>query len=334
MIGLFGHFFKKPQKKPVENGLIDILIAQREIALIVNKNLDLNLIMSQTFDVISPLFGNSPVFQVVNKKGGDLVLSAIYQDSKLNVEGPVIRDEIVQMALSQGRIISATEGERHTVAIPLDSESVWVVKMTLQGDSERKSDLISLYMHRLEELAKFVALAVKTPDLYHKATRDPLTGLGNRQYFNDQLDFLFSSCKRYHDSLSLVLIDIDHFKSINDTYGHLAGDHVLSNVAKIISKVARTHVDLVFRYGGEEIVILLPKTDVEGGFNFAERLREKIEQSKFSFEGNTIRVTVSIGVSSLKDHKNSDELIAEADRALYSAKESGRNKTETTIRTK
>jgi diguanylate cyclase (GGDEF)-like protein len=122
------------------------------------------------------------------------------------------------------------------------------------------------------------------------------------------------------------MLDIDHFKKINDVHGHLAGDHVLKEVARLIQQRIRRD-EVLARYGGEEFAVILPETNLEGAFALAEGLREKIEQSKFVFQSEIIRVTMSIGVAMLKEEDRASlDLIKRADEKLYEAKRAGRNR--------
>ncbi len=132
--------------------------------------------------------------------------------------------------------------------------------------------------------------------------------------------------RRHARDLSFLMLDIDHFKKINDVHGHLAGDHVLKEVARIIQQRIRRD-EVLARYGGEEFAIILPETTLEGGRALAEGLREKIAESRFIFQGETIRVTISIGGAALHENdRASMDLIKRADEKLYEAKRAGRNR--------
>lgn len=155
---------------------------------------------------------------------------------------------------------------------------------------------------------------------------DALTGLYNRRHLDSTLECEFLRAKRYHNELSLAIIDIDFFKRINDTYGHLCGDYILKEVAYIIYDTFRK-TDIVFRYGGEEFVALLTETSIEKSEIPLERLRTRVENYAFQFKNNNIKVTVSIGVASVNEKINSaGELLDNADKALYNAKNGGRNR--------
>jgi two-component system cell cycle response regulator len=160
------------------------------------------------------------------------------------------------------------------------------------------------------------------------AQTDPLTKLLNRRALTDRLAAEMERVRRYDSALSLLLIDLDHFKSINDTFGHLAGDDVLSEVALTLQRGVRA-VDVVARYGGEEFVVVLPETAPAGASAFAERLRETVESQVFLQQrGVPIRLTTSIGVATFPGFgvESVDDLFAAADQALYRAKAEGRNR--------
>jgi diguanylate cyclase (GGDEF)-like protein len=145
---------------------------------------------------------------------------------------------------------------------------------------------------------------------------DALTGVGNRRMFDETIESYRALFNRYGKHFSLAMIDIDHFKKINDTHGHLYGDHALSTVGALLRDLAR-ETDIVARYGGEEFVILMPETPLDGAAIFCERVRQEIESKA--------NLTVSIGTASTADYGITDDLIQAADQALYHAKEAGRN---------
>ncbi len=160
------------------------------------------------------------------------------------------------------------------------------------------------------------------------ATRDSLTDLANRRSFRSSLKDEFNRFLRFGDPVSLLLADLDHFKKINDTYGHPRGDTVLKETARIILDAMRA-VDLVARFGGEEFVVIMPSTDLDGACIAAERVRAAIEAHHFEGLPEAGVITVSIGVARLlEDVEDMDVLIKMADDALYRAKESGRNRVE------
>lgn len=162
----------------------------------------------------------------------------------------------------------------------------------------------------------------------YMAITDALTGLYNRRRFHDVLTKEFERSKRYNTPFSLTMLDIDHFKGINDGFGHLAGDLVLKQVAKVIQKSIRD-IDTASRYGGEEFMLILPNTDAKGSIHVAERIRTAVESHSFESLNNG-KITISIGISGMPDSllNNEDRLIRCTDIALYRAKEKGRNRVE------
>lgn len=151
---------------------------------------------------------------------------------------------------------------------------------------------------------------------------DELTQAYNRRYLNDALENAIARLKRYDNNISLILLDIDHFKKINDTFGHSAGDHVLKELVQIIWGTLRT-IDMVFRMGGEEFIILLPETTLSNATQVAEKLRLKIQEKPIV---NSTKVTISAGVIQLDKSESIDELMKRVDELLYKAKNSGRNR--------
>ncbi len=165
--------------------------------------------------------------------------------------------------------------------------------------------------------------------LKQESITDALTGLRNRRYFDQRISEEVARSTRYKLPLTLMLIDVDHFKKVNDTYGHTVGDKVLQTLSKIIQNVVRDG-DIVARYGGEEIVIITPNTTKEEAAILAERLREKVEQTKVTTIATTqevVQVTISIGLCSLSPIITDKEaLLEESDQSLYLAKKHGRNR--------
>ncbi len=156
---------------------------------------------------------------------------------------------------------------------------------------------------------------------------DALTGLDNRRYLNERIDEMFQHAQRLNEPFSLVMCDLDKFKSVNDTYGHQAGDEVLKQLAAILKEEAR-EIDRVGRYGGEEFMLLLPGTVLDAAVTFAERVRKRIAGNTFTFDGGTLQRTASFGVSGWPHPgiDDSDALVRTADDALYVAKETGRDR--------
>ena len=190
---------------------------------------------------------------------------------------------------------------------------------------EQQAEFNSELRPVLIEIAHHISLAVKTKYLHTKAVVDSLTKLYTRSHFDREMQAAIEFAHRSKKPFSLILIDIDHFKKVNDTYGHATGDVVLRQVAVRITKVLRKY-DTAYRYGGEELAVLLPGTGIKQATRTAERLREKVEAQKVRGANNElVATTVSLGVAQFQPDDDADSLFKRADARLYKAKESGRN---------
>lgn len=188
----------------------------------------------------------------------------------------------------------------------------------------RNQEIIKAQNIQLTEMLK--DLSDKNAALERLAVTDPLTNLYNRRCLYETLDAEISRIQRYGGNLSILLYDIDHFKQVNDTWGHDAGDAVLQTVAAVTSKFLRS-TDFASRYGGEEFVLLLRETDMPEAKKTAERLRQLIAEAVTKLASNTcIQVTVSIGVAWFQKDFTKDIVLKHADEAMYMAKETGRNR--------
>jgi two-component system, cell cycle response regulator len=163
-------------------------------------------------------------------------------------------------------------------------------------------------------------------EIYRMAIIDGLTQVFNKRYFMEFLDREMARCARYARPLTLVMFDLDHFKRVNDEFGHLAGDYVLKRVAEMIQKKHIRKEECFARYGGEEFSIVLPDTPADRGAILSEKIRQGIEETKFEFEQNLIPVTVSMGVTMMTKGDTQDSFIARADEKLYVGKQGGRNR--------
>ena len=211
------------------------------------------------------------------------------------------------------------------ICVPLiaKGECIGIINITNKKNGKlfNKKDL-----EFVEALANQAAIAVDNAQLYELATKDGLTKLYIHRHFYYLLEAEIKRVQRYNHVLSLIMMDIDNFKQVNDTYGHLVGDMVLKEIASTIQKTIR-HVDVPARYGGEEFTIILPETPAVNALTIAERLRYRISQIEVKVDENTVvRPTVSIGISEFPNaSEDIKELIDWADKALYVSKEAGKN---------
>ncbi len=191
---------------------------------------------------------------------------------------------------------------------------------------EQTQSTLQKAKEKTEKLAQELKAANK--QLKEMAFRDGLTGLYNHRYFKDLMAHELNRSERYKNSLSFMILDLDHFKKINDEFGHPVGDIVLKQVSKTIQNSIRA-CDIAARYGGEEFIVVLPETKLEEAMVVAERLRKSVEDLTIASNNHSINVTISVGLTSYlvsKGKKKKSDIISEADSALYHAKKNGRNK--------
>lgn len=211
------------------------------------------------------------------------------------------------------------------ICVPLiaKGECIGIINITNKKNGKlfNKKDL-----EFIEALANQAAIAVDNAQLYELATKDGLTKLYIHRHFYLLLESEINRVHRYHHVLSVLMMDIDEFKAVNDTYGHLVGDMVLKEIANVIQKTIR-HVDIPARYGGEEFTVIMPETSMITSLVIAERLRKKISEIEVKIDENTvIRPTVSMGVAEYPNAAdNIKDLIDSADKALYMSKQNGKN---------
>ena len=238
-----------------------------------------------------------------------------------------------QLAAKSPALAHRLEALQAQVAVPLRSHGR-LVGLLLLGPKSAGDRYLAEEMELLNLLGQHVAVVFENARLFESATRDSLTGLLRREAILERLDAELLRALRYGRPLAIGLADLDHFKSVNDRFGHLTGDSVLKGVAQVLQRGLRA-ADHVGRYGGEEFLLVLPEADLAGAVAVAEKVRAVVEQERFASEsGGEVRLTVSIGLATLEDlpadrggskEAMMRELIAAADRSLYSAKDAGRN---------
>ena len=251
--------------------------------------------------------------------------SEAMQEAALAAEEQALRDREVVEASRDGA--HAMSGPLSHLGRPSDALGAMTVARAGSKFSPEEHDVFRYLVGQASASVENVALHEMVSQ---QAVTDELTGLANNRGLRDWLDREAARAERFRHDLSLLMLDIDDFKQVNDTYGHLQGDSVLRRVGRVLTLEAR-EVDQPARYGGEEFVVALPETDIEGAVELAERIRTRIESSSIPLvEGNgEIRVTASVGVASIPANaSNAHDVIAAADAALYEAKRAGKNRVE------
>ncbi|MBN1197429.1 MAG: sensor domain-containing diguanylate cyclase [Candidatus Aminicenantes bacterium] len=225
------------------------------------------------------------------------------------------RDNLIRRLREEGAVLG------YTVHLKRQDGSEFIGSFDARGNFDKEGNLVYF-----DTIVQDITEKVRAQEeLERLATSDSLTGLANRQHLMKRLEYELKRAERYDTPLTLLMIDLDNFKQINDTRGHQAGDVVLRGFAGLVGRILR-EIDHAGRYGGEEFCVVLPETDLEGGIVIAERIRESVENHAFSGPGEvSFHVTCSIGVVHAES-ADMDELISTADRRLYEAKRSGRNR--------
>lgn len=273
---------------------------------------------AELFTATSP---DSPVY--------DLWRAKLLQTAESMLEGAPMTLKDRNLALSLETAATAAPADGHILALPMRINERLQFFLMLLTPLER--NLSRDQAMALDSALRHMALCLKHAKNYqemcHFADRDSLTGAYNRRSFEQILNAEAARRERYKTELSLLMLDIDHFKAVNDTWGHLKGDEVLRAVSGVIAATIR-QTDYCARYGGEEFVVLLPHTSTRNAAWLAERLRRKIQKLNMTNGKDRFTVTASLGVSSILPGEKKDALtlVGEADKALYQAKEEGRNR--------
>jgi diguanylate cyclase (GGDEF)-like protein len=282
-------------------------------------NLDILADLLHNFDVIDALSGKDAL-QIVNEEKIDLILLDImmpemdgYDVCKKLKENPKTKKIPVIF------ITAITDESNLEYAYDLGA-SDYITKPF------KPKELLAKVKRELHIQELIHSLEVSKKELELLAATDPLTKLYNRRYFTESSNQIFNLCKRLKEEISVIIMDIDNFKSINDTYGHNIGDDVIIDIANKLVQNQRKS-DVACRFGGEEFVLLLPNTKKESALVIAEKIRKNVESSIIHLTNNSLQYTISIGISNVhfKDETNIEKALKRADEALYIAKNNGKN---------
>jgi diguanylate cyclase (GGDEF)-like protein len=217
-------------------------------------------------------------------------------------------------------------GENYVLRDLGSTNGTYLNDQAVQESALRNGDLVQIGRTIFKVLHGDSVESAYHEEVFRLSTTDGLTQVLNRRYFMEQLGRELARARRYHRPLGLILLDVDHFKQVNDEHGHLAGDHLLKQLAALLRGNLRQE-DLIGRYGGEEFVVALPEIDGEGATRLAEKVRRLVQDARPRFEEDEIPVTVSVGVTALADDMDDAEaLLRAADERVYQAKRDGRNR--------
>lgn len=253
-------------------------------------------------------------------KGGTKFVMGRDKTAEIQIEDGNVSRQHSQIVREGDKIFIEDLGSRNGTFV--NDEVIGTARKALE-----KEDMIKVGSTILKYLPAGTLETLYHINLTNAASMDKLTGLYNRKYINEVLDAEFKRAKALHSDLSVVLFDIDNFKKINDTYGHPAGDFVLSTLGAQVKASGLRERDLAGRWGGEEFIVVMAHSSGDQATEVAERIRKKIEMHKFEYDGQLIAVTVSLGVAYLKkDFHEGNDIYKAADKALYESKHAGKNR--------
>ncbi len=296
---------------------VDFHDSMKNIAKIIETQYELNYIVPLIGEMLDRFISDHLIYVFLKQEGEfKLVWPKACKDERIYEVLKELTPETEYILTNNDKI----------GAFPLISEGeitgCIVARSTLDKLSKRD-------ISYLEQLTRQSAITISRANAYSKvlqyATLDALTNLNNRRQFETRLKQEIAITKRQNNPLCAMMIDIDFFKKVNDTYGHASGDEVLRTVASVIKAQLRES-DIPARYGGEEFAVLLPYTHIDEAKIVGERLRKAVEETTVSLDNLNINVTISMGLAEFRQDESGEELFAQADKALYKAKESGRNR--------
>lgn len=296
---------------------VDFHDSMKNIAKIIETQYELNYIVPLIGEMLDRFISDHLIYVFLKQEGEfKLVWPKACKDERIYEVLKELTPETEYILTNNDKI----------GAFPLISEGeitgCIVARSTLDKLSKRD-------ISYLEQLTRQSAITISRANAYSKvlqyATLDALTNLNNRRQFETRLKQEIAITKRQNNPLCAMMIDIDFFKKVNDTYGHACGDEVLRTVASVIKAQLRES-DIPARYGGEEFAVLLPYTHIDEAKIVGERLRKAVEETTVSLDNLNINVTISMGLAEFRQDESGEELFAQADKALYKAKESGRNR--------
>lgn len=315
---------------------VELLSAIRDLALIANDDVRFEAVLERALPVLGGFLGarEISIFLLEGPREALVpVAQLLGERTRVRGERPLLLEPSDALKALEARrtVVEAGRGGLRAAALLVaDGEVVGALEVRMpRGGEERDPQELG---RELENLAKHVALVLRKPTLYDRAVLDGLTGLYTKRHFQEQARHLMAQRCRLGTPLSLVILDVDHFKKVNDVHGHVAGDAVLAEVARRVRGEVRAY-DQAFRYGGEEVVVLLPNAALADAVALAERLRQKLRRSAIRSGEVEIPVTASFGVAEYDPRSMPDveTFLGEADGHLYRAKRAGRDQVQSRL---
>lgn len=320
---------------------IETLLKLHEITKEILSILNASTIAQLIVDRVCELMQTKDAFLVLFEKEDQIITPTNYKigDEGIQKLKQISTQDFEMDEIKNGKIICLDERSKQNdqfvinsgFLCPLMGAEETMEGILILGKSTFKQGYTKVDLEILTLFCEQASIAIQNAHLFQHAEKlaftDGLTGVSNHRYFKNRLELEVERAHRYNRHLSLIIIDIDHFKEINDTYGHLTGDLILKAVANLLKKMTR-NTDLIARYGGDEFTVFLPETPKAGATRVVERIFQILQQDDFAtmLGLDDHRLTLSVGVATLPtDAQTSTELLKHADEALYLAKKQGRN---------
>jgi two-component system, cell cycle response regulator len=314
----------KPIKKPDQAAEVPEG-QQKEITITrainpATDTLKIDLELAKAVDPVLIVIRGAVQGKKYSLKGRPYFLLGRDKSVELQIDDANVSRQHAKITLEKDHLFIEDLGSRNGTF--LNDEPIGSQKKMLE-----KEDMIKVGSTILKYLPAGTLETLYHINLTNAASMDKLTGLFNRKYISEVLEVEFKRAKALHSEISIVMFDIDNFKMVNDTYGHDCGDYVLSTLGQQVRNVGLRERDLAGRYGGEEFIVVLTNSNSSQAMDTAERIRKKIEEFDFVYDGKRIPVTISLGVASIKkDHHTAIDLYKAADGALYESKHAGKNR--------
>ena len=325
--------FSRLLSRGIDKYILEIFTRNEELRLLyvmverLSKTLDMERLKSIVIDIFKDILGADEMVLVLARGQNDYSAS-IWTSASGKIERLKIAEGRAENEILQGWL----EGKITTTKISTDVKEIC---MPIEKGGQRLALVVAkkgdgpfdqLRLNLSAVISSHIAVAFDNARLYYIAITDELTKTFTKRHFRQCLEHAFAEYQQFGNKFALLMMDLDKFKQVNDTYGHVTGDAVLQRLGEILHKSVREN-DLLFRYGGEEFAVLLPATDARGAFFVAERIRTETEAAVFEPGTIDLKLTLSVGVATCPDVPSIHDLIVDADKALYAAKHQGRNRT-------
>ncbi len=324
--------FSKLLSRGIDKYILEIFTRNEELRLLyvmverLSKTLDMTLLKEIVIEIFKDILTADEVILVLGRGQQDYSVSVWTSESgqveRKKISGDDSENEILQNWLDGKIDATRVSADAREIYMPIEKGGN---RLALVVAKRNDGSFDKTRLNLSSVISSHIAVAFDNARLYYIAITDELTKTFTKRHFRQCIDKSFSDFQKYGNKFALLMMDLDKFKQVNDTHGHVAGDAVLQKLGEILHQSIREN-DLVFRYGGEEFTVILPATDAKGAHFVAERIRAATEAAVFEPGTIDLKLTISVGVATCPDAPSIHDLIVAADQALYAAKDQGRNR--------